>query len=61
VSFAIMLYAMEREYIGPFIITKTVNAYIQEHFKNEEDEKRFVIFTCNKNKWRPYIGTEEKA
>jgi len=56
-----MLYAMEREYIGPFIITKTVNAYIQEHFKNEEDEKRFVIFTCNKNKWRPYIGTEEKA
>lgn len=61
VSFAVLLCTIDQKYLGTFISTKTGNTIIQEYFmKNEEDEKKFIIFDCNEHKWMPCILDEMK-
>jgi len=62
VSFAILLCAIDQNYLSTCISTKTSNIVVQKVFtKNEADEKKVVIFENNELKWKPYIGDEVKA
>jgi len=56
-SLFIILFSIKREYVGTFFSTKTGNQHVQEKFTNNEDDARkFKIFTKNENKWRDTIG-----
>ncbi|GMI48419.1 hypothetical protein TrCOL_g4150 [Triparma columacea] len=62
VSYVTLLVSVKREYLHTFISTKTSNESMQELFtKNEEDEKRFWIFSTNRHKWEDKIGAKVKA
>jgi hypothetical protein len=62
VSYAALLTSVKREYLHTFMSTKTCNEMSQDLFtKNERDEERFEIFSCNRHKWEYKIGLDVKT
>lgn len=61
-SFVSLLLSMKREYVGTFVSLKTGSSYVQELFKNgNDDERRFVIFYYVDDKWIADIGDEVRV
>ncbi|GMH62687.1 hypothetical protein TL16_g10562 [Triparma laevis f. inornata] len=61
-SFVLLLFSIERNYVRTFFDTRTCSEFVQDCFHlADEDLQKFNVFHFNENKWRSDIGEEVKA